>query len=149
MLIALGIVNIMYLFRVLHDIKSRGYTWFYADIIWYVTYFWVEWKVYGMIYGELEQGLKPNYTLDIFGVFLSSQLVSCISHYYGGWILYLLPGYVLIKGGSFLMSYMSNKSKNSMTEDEKPTETEAKRLAKKERKDARAEKMGGVRYKNH
>mgnify|MGYP003336941154 CR=1 FL=1 len=68
-----------------------------------------------MIIDELNSGLNPNYTLDIFGVFVVSQLLSVFSPYYGGWVLYLLPGYAFYKGGGYLMSYLSNKSKDAMT----------------------------------
>ena len=65
-------------------------------------------------------------------------------------MLYLIPGYGLFKGGGFLMSYLSNKSKDAMTEEQEPDAIEAKRLAKKERKEARAEKQGGrVKYAKH
>ena len=48
------------------------------------------------------------------------------------------------------MSYLSNKSKDAMTEEQEPDAIEAKRLAKKERKEARAEKQGGrVKYAKH
>ena len=59
-----------------------------------------------------------------------------------------MPLYALYKGGGFILSYMSNKSKDALTAEEKNVDpAEAKRLAKKERKEARQEKMGGrVKY---
>ena len=150
MLISLIVINSLYFFVLLAEIKGRNFEWYYGDIIWLILYGWIEKKCYSMIVDELERGLTPNYSLDVFGVFVSSHLVSCFSTYYGSWVLYILPGYVLYKGGGFLMSYMSNKSKDAMTEEEKPDAIEAKRLAKKERKDARQEKMGGkVKYAKH
>merc|ERR1712228_637037 len=98
-----------------------------------------------MIIDELERGLQPNYSLDIFGVFVASHLVSSISPYYGGWILYLIPFYALYKASGFIMSYMSSGSKD--TEEGEPDAADAKKQAKKERKEARMEKMGGkVKY---
>ena len=51
-----------------------------------------------------------------------------------------MPAYAFYKGGGYLMGYLSNKSKDAMTEEAAPDAAEAKRLAKKERKEARQEK---------
>ena len=77
--------------------------------------------------------------------------MSCISPYWGGKVLWLMPLYALYKGGGFLLSYLSNKSKDAMTAEDKEVDpVEAKRLAKKERKEARQEKMGGrVKHAKH
>ena len=91
-----------------------------------------------MITSSLGSGDTPHYTLDIFAVFVGSQFVSCFSPYYGGKVLYLMPLYIAWKLGSWLISYMSNKSNDAMTAENKEVDpVEAKRLAKKERKEAR------------
>ena len=151
MQITLALVNMGYLFSLLARIRANEYEWFYSDVIWVLVYAWVEKTTYGMITDELERGLKPNYSLDIFGVVVLSHAVSIVSDYWGGKVLWLMPLYVAMKGGSFFFGYMSNKSKSATTAEDKEVDpAEAKKQAKKERKEARQEKMGGrVKYAKH
>ena len=128
MQVVLAVVNAAYLFSILHRIKNDDYMWYYSDIIWVLIYGWVEKTTYGMITKELESGLQPQYSLDIFGVVVLSHAVSIVSPYWGGKVLWLMPLYVGVKGGSFFFSYMSNKSKSAMTADDKETDpAEAKK----------------------
>ena len=46
MLLALIVVNAMYFMRVLSDIKSRDFEWYYSDVIWLIVYVWIERKTY-------------------------------------------------------------------------------------------------------
>ena len=128
MQVTLALVNAGYFMSLLTRIKTNDYEWYYSDIIWFLIYIWVEKTTYGMITSELESGLKPQYSLDIFGVFVLSHAVSIFSPYWGGKVLWLVPLYIALKGGSFFFSYMSNKSQNAMTAEDKDVDpAEAKK----------------------
>ena len=71
--------------------------------LWFAFYYCVGQKSYKWILRELEQGIKPNYSLDVFAVVALSQLTNTVwsfgatlvlcafqayfVYYFGGWIL--------------------------------------------------------------
>ena len=63
-----------------------------------------------MIISELESGLKPNYSLDIFGVLVTSHFASIFSNSAGTYVLYIIPLYCVYKVGGFALSYIKSKS---------------------------------------
>ena len=60
----------------------------------------------------------------------------------------ILPGYAFYKAASFIMPYCCGRSQGS-NEDAEEDEATAKARAKKERKDALAEKRGGRKFVKH
>ena len=100
-----------------------------------------------MIISELESGLRPNYSLDIFGVVVASHFASIFSNSAGTYVLYTVPLYCVYKVGGFALSYLKSKSESATTAQEvELNSVEAKRKAKKERQEKRAEKMGAFKY---
>lgn len=93
-----------------------------------------------MVKNTLEHGLQPGYPLDILGINLLSQIVLSFTRY--GWYIYLIvPSYIFYKIFQFGWGWIANRS--TYDTDDRPIDPkEAKRLAKKERKEER----GRVKY---
>ncbi len=87
-----------------------------------------------MIKGALEDGLQPEYSLDLFGVNLASQFVLCFTRY-GWWIYALVPGYIGQKILKFIWGYLSRTTEK--VEEEPIDPKEAKRLAKKQKEEGK------------
>jgi hypothetical protein len=116
-------------------------TW---DIIGLVLFTIVTKIFYGMVKGSLEQGLTPGYTLDIFVINLFSQFILCFTRY--GWYVYLLvPCYIGYKVLQLLWGYIGNTNKADASDETAMDPKEAKRLAKKEKKEERGQKVKYIR----
>lgn len=77
---------------------------------WFALYFFIGQKAYARILNELEQGIAPNYSLDIFCVFAASQLLNTgglwpfgstlvlcavpayLAYFFGGWVVSWVVG---------------------------------------------------------
>ena len=137
-------LNVTYIVSIMRTLKNNGMQWTWSMLIWPILYGWIEKKTFEQIITEIGNGLRPNYSLDIFGVIVGSHVVSIFSDYYGGYILYIIPMYALYKIGGYALSYLKGKSQEATSEEAVDAdETEAKRKAKKERKEKIAEKRGG------
>ena len=101
--------------------------------IWPVMYGWCEKTTYSMLIDELTRGLKPNYSLDLFGVITASHFFSIFSQTIGTYILYIVPMYLVFKAGGYAMSYLKQRSADATTEEEDQDPSDAKRASKKER----------------
>ena len=53
MLVLLIVINALYFFVLLGEIKSRGYVWYYSEAFWFTVYVFVERKCYMWIVDEL------------------------------------------------------------------------------------------------
>ena len=69
-----------------------------------------------MICSSLESGLSPEYALDVFAVFFTSQFTSLFSPYWGGKILLLIPAYIVYKLGGYAMDYFCKKASETAPE---------------------------------
>lgn len=91
---------------------------------------------YGMVCNSLESGLTPGYALDIFAINLLSQFLLSFSRY--GWYVYMLvPGYIGYKVMGYVWAYISSTNKADAQQEETLDPKEAKRLAKKEKKEGK------------
>ena len=148
---ALQAIKTVYLFLIGRHSLDVPYTWSYWDLIWWCAYVYLTHKSSVQICSEVENGSTPHYSLDFFGVVLVSQIV-CIAGFYSlsGYILWIVPGYAVYKLGGYVLSYFGffkgGRGKGDQ-EDADQDPASQKRQAKKERKEARMEKQGGVRYK--
>jgi hypothetical protein len=101
-----------------------------------VTY--VCWK---LIQQSLENGLQPGYPLDILVINLSTQLFLCFTR--KGWYIYFcIPAYVAYIVLGYIWRYVKTTNKfdpNAVVDEIDPKEV--KRLAKKERKEAKGERV--------
>jgi hypothetical protein len=70
-----------------------------------------------MLLNEIEMGLTPGYTLDLFAVLAVSQLFSVFSSFWGTIILYLIPLYILYKYGGLAASYFCGRKGGNENED--------------------------------
>ena len=75
------------------------------SIVWFGLYCSILNKLKGMIVGELEQGLTPGYTLDVFATIAASQLVNLISSFYANVVLCVIPCYLIYKFGGIILAY--------------------------------------------
>ncbi len=104
-----------------------------------VTYFF-----YGLVKNCLDNGLVPGYTLDIFGINLGSQFILCFTRY--GWYLYMVvPLYIGYKVAGFAWSYIVSMNTKEPAEQQAIDPKDAKRMAKKERKEERGQRVKYVR----
>ena len=62
---------------------------------------------YNMICAALEDGLQPEYALDIFAINLFSQFLLSFTRY-GWWVYALVPGYISYKISGFVWRYLSS-----------------------------------------
>ena len=112
MQVLIVLLSVCYFMTIAYKLKSNGLSsWTFGDIFWPIFYFLVEYKTYSWICADLSRGLKPMYSLDIFGVMCLSQFVSIFSTWYGTLILYLIPLYAIYKIGSLAMGYFGGGSK--------------------------------------
>ena len=73
MLALITVVNALYIGTfVFSYLYVEAFIWRYWDLLWMAIYFFVVLKTYQMICNSLEQGLSPEYAIDVFAVFLSS-----------------------------------------------------------------------------
>ena len=73
MLVLIFLINALYIGTFVYSYYyAEAFTWRYWDLLWIVIYFFVVLKTYQMICNSLEQGLSPEYAIDVFAVFLSS-----------------------------------------------------------------------------
>ena len=74
-------------------------------------------STFKMICGSLEDGLRPEYSLDIFAINLLSQIVLSFTRY-GWWIYALVPGYIGMKITGWIWSYLSSRTEKGNDEAE-------------------------------
>ena len=116
-------------------------TW---DLIGLLLFSLVTYVFYGMVKNCLLAGLTPGYTLDIFAINLVSQFIISFTRY-GWWVYSIVPGYIGWKMFGYVWGYIGRSRGEVVKEEERPVDTkEAKRMAKKERKEERP-KMVKVR----
>ena len=73
MLVLIFLVNALYIGTFFYSyFYAEAFKWRYWDLLWMAIYFFVVVKTYQMICNSLEQGLSPEYAIDVFAVFLSS-----------------------------------------------------------------------------
>ena len=154
--IYLIVINVLYIVSLIWTLKSNDFSWTWSMLLWPAIYAWCEKQTYAMLVSELQRGLKPNYSLDIFGVVVASHTFSIYSDTLGTYILYIVPLYILYKVGGYALSYLKSKSDGARTpgSQDELSEAEAKKKNKKERQEKRAEKMGAapgtrVKYSKH
>ena len=102
---------------VLLAIKTNDYEWTIMMILWPFIYAYLEYQAYKMLISELSSGLKPNYSLDGFGVITTSHVFSIFNDTLGTYVLYLVPLYLLYTVGGYAFSYLKSKSDSATTED--------------------------------
>jgi len=79
------------------------------DLYGWLAFSGVSYFCYNMITGSVGSGLKPEYTLDIFIINLTSQLICSFTRY--GWYLYLLiPLYITYIVGGWIWGYLSRST---------------------------------------
>ena len=126
--------------------RTEGFVWSYWDLVWIGIYGLVVGKTYSMICSSLESGLSPEYALDVFVIFITSQIISLFSPYWGGKLLLSIPAYIVYKLGGYAMDYCCKKASETVPDQ---TDEQKKKAEKKARKDALAEKRGNVKYVKH
>ena len=127
-------INVVYIMSLLYSLKQSGFEWSLWMVFWPCFYAYLESKTFSMIIREIGNGLKPELSLDLFGVITLSHVVSIFSDAYGTYVLYLVPLYGLYKIGSFAFSYLKGKSDAATTAEKSELDPqEAKKKAKKER----------------
>ncbi|CDW73581.1 UNKNOWN [Stylonychia lemnae] len=91
---------------------------------------------YRMICNSLEDGLQPEYALDIFAINLFSQLLLSFTRY-GWWVYMLVPCYIGYKVSGWIWAYLSRTTApaNDAQEEIDP------KLAKKQAKDKKKEDL--------
>jgi hypothetical protein len=85
-----------YAFQALYafSVWYNGLIFEWSVLVWFSAYFYAENKLMGMLLSEIERGLKPGYTLDLFGVLALSQFLSMFSNMLGWLSFALVPGYL-------------------------------------------------------
>lgn len=96
-----------------------------------------------MIIQEVEQGVTPGYTFDVFATIALSQLVNNASPTWANLVLTAIPCYLGYKFGGVIIGYCCPKK--ATTEDKPMSKEDAKRAAKKEKKQEKEK----VRYIKH
>ena len=91
-------------------LKSNDYAWTWSMLIWPLVYGWCEKQTFTMLISEMQGGLTPNYSLDIFGVVVTSHFLSIFSDTLGTYALYIVPIYIVYKVGGYAMSYLKSRS---------------------------------------
>ena len=114
-------------------LKSNELQWTYSMIIWPLLYGWSEKKTYDFLIQDIGNGLKPGWSLDIFAVIVGSHVFSIFSDTLGNYVLYIVPLYLLYKGGEYGLSYLKSKSQAATTED--PTEDDPQEKKKQDKKE--------------
>ena len=64
---------------------------------------------YNMICASLEDGLQPEYALDIFAINLFSQFLLSFTRY-GWWVYALVPAYIFYKISGWIWSYLGSRT---------------------------------------
>jgi len=64
------ILNGFYLFSLYVRFNEETSLW--REIAWTLAYIYPEYKLKDMILNEIDRGLRPNYSLDIFAIFVLS-----------------------------------------------------------------------------
>ena len=102
-----------YAFQALYafSIWYNGLMFEWSVLMWFGMYFYAENKLMAMFLSEIERGIKPGTTLDLFGVLALSQFLSIFSNMLG-WLSFLIvPGYLCYQYGGWVISFCC-KSKN-------------------------------------
>jgi hypothetical protein len=71
--------------------------------LWFVFYYFVGQKSYKWILRELEQGIKPNYSLDVFAVVALSQLTNTVWSFGATLVLCAFPAYFVYYFGGWIL----------------------------------------------
>ena len=100
----------LYIASLMWTLKTTDFAWTWSMLFWPVIYGWCEKQTYAMLIRELDSGLQPNYSLDIFGVVVASHFASIFSDTLGTYVLYLIPLYCFYKLGGYALSYFKSKS---------------------------------------
>ena len=147
MIMLIAAVNVCYLVSCssyVSDYEARG-GWFYSDIFWLGLHSMVTKWTFGSICTALESGLTAEMMIDLFGLNLFAQLVSCYSEWCRYWLMMIVPGYGLFKLLSLIYGYCCPKK----AEEEPVDEKTQKAVDKKKRQDALKEKRGGGKFSKH
>ena len=71
--------------------------------LWFAFYYFVGQKSYQWILKELEQGIKPNYSLDVFAVVALSQLTNTVWSFGATLVLCAFPAYFVYYFGGWIL----------------------------------------------
>eukprot|EP00347_Sterkiella_histriomuscorum_P020807 403336387 len=119
-------------------------TWDYIAL---VLFGLVTRTTYNMICASLEDGLQPEYSLDIFAINIVSQLVLTFTRY-GWWVYSLVPAYISYKLFGFIWRYLGKTTQKTTDESEEQVDPKtAKKLAKQQKKESKGERVKYVKGK--
>lgn len=96
-----------YAFQALYafSVWYNGLIFEWSVLMWFGMYFYAENKLMTMLLNEMERGLTPGYTLDLFGVLALSQFLTIFSNMLGWLSFAVVPGYLGYQYGGWVMSF--------------------------------------------